>query len=257
MNYDNRTQGQGALYESVMNNSSARTQNATNYAGAQTDYAGTQTDYMTGVTATISRRAYNGIIGLIVLWGVGLDTFICYYFRDALTATFQNSWAMILLYLALTIGGIVIVNKAESPLVSFLGYNLLVVGFGITLTMVVEFYAPAVVLEAFLVTAIVTALMLLMGTLWAEFFKSLGRVLVIGLIGVIIVEAGLLLFTGTYPTWISVISAILFSGFIGYDWAKAQESTPTAKNAVLFATSLYVDIVNLFLDILRILGKSR
>ena len=238
MNYQNRTGERGALYESVMNGKAAA------QPAGQTVY--------TANSDTISRRTYNLIIGLIVLWGVGVDTFICMFFKDTLVRSFQSNWAMILIYLALVIGGLVVIHVAKSPALSFVGYNLMVVGFGITLAMVVEYYAPAVVTEAFLVTTIVTALMLLLGTLWADMFKKIGRVLLVALIGVIIVEAVMLLITGTYPTWISVVSAIIFAGFIGYDWAKAQEAPATPKNAVMFATSLFVDIINLFLDILRI-----
>ena len=211
---------------------------------------------MTAEGGTISRRAYNLIIGLVVLWGVGIDTAICYFYGDKLVHTMRNSWTWLLLYLGLVIGGTIIVNVVKNPIVSFLGFNLIVVGFGVTLAMVVGLYQPAIVLEAFLVTTIVTALMLLLGTLWQEMFQKIGRILLVGLIGIIVVEGVMILITGTYPTWISVVSAIIFCGFIGYDWAKAQNSPSTAKNAVLFATSLYVDIINLFLNILRIVAAT-
>ncbi len=230
------------LYEQVMQSASVATHTA-----AQT---------VMSETGTISRRAYNLIIGFVVLWGVGLDTAICMFFGDQITAAFQSAWAYILIYLAMVIVGCIIVHVSKNPVISFIGYNILVVGFGITLAMIVSMYMPQIVLEAFLVTTIVTALMILLGTLWQDMFKKIGRVLVVALIGVIITEVIMLFVTGTYPTWISVVSAIIFSGFIGYDWAKAQEATPTAKNAVLFGTSLYVDVINLFLDILRIVGDD-
>ncbi|MBO4396636.1 MAG: US12 family protein [Eubacterium sp.] len=260
MDFNNQSRNSnGALYESVMSNP-ARNQAQGNYGQGnygQANYGQGNYSYTTVEEGSISRRTYNFIIGLIILWGVGVDTFICWYFKDTLVNTFSSNWVYILIYLGLVIGGMVIVNAAKSPALSFLGYNLIVVGFGITLAMVVEYYAPAVVTEAFLVTAIVTGLMLLLGTLWQEMFKKIGRILLVALIGVVITEAIMILITGTYPTWISVVSALLFSGFIGYDWAKAQEATATPKNAVLFATSLYVDIVNLFLNILRIVGNNK
>ena len=206
--------------------------------------------------ATISQRAYNLIIGAIILWGVGIDTLICMLFKDKLVEMFNNNWTFLLIYLALVIVGGIVVHVAKNPVISFLGYNVLVVGFGLSLAVIVERYAPAVILEAFLVTTIVTGLMLLLGTLWAEFFKKIGAILAIALIGVIITEGIMILITGTFPNWISVVSAIIFSGFIGYDWSKAQEGPTTTRNAVLYATALYVDIINLFLDILRIVGDD-
>ena len=242
MNQNNGQAVDQPLYEQVMESAGAATRTAAETVMSE--------------TGTISRRAYNLIIGFIVLWGVGLDTAICMFFGDKITAAFQNSWAYLLIYLAMVIVGCIVVHVAKNPVISFIGYNILVVGFGIALAMIVSMYMPTIVLEAFLVTTIVTALMLLLGTLWQDMFLKIGRVLFVALIGVIITEVIMLLITGTYPTWISVVSAIIFSGFIGYDWAKAQKSAPTAKNAVLFATSLYVDIINLFLDILRIVGDD-
>ncbi|MCR4604891.1 MAG: Bax inhibitor-1 family protein [Eubacterium sp.] len=239
---DQNNQAGQPLYEQVMNNQ-ASTANQTMESVMYED-------------GTISRRAYNIIIGFVVLWGVGIDTAICMFFGDKLTETFNNNWVMVLIYIGMVIAGTIIVSAAKNPVISFIGYNILVIGFGITLAMVVGMYMPAIVLEAFLVTTIVTAVMLLLGTLWQDMFMKIGRVLFVGLIALVIVEFVMILVTGTFPTWISVVSAILFSGFIGYDWSKAQKSTPTAKNAVLAGTSLYVDIINLFLDILRIVGKD-
>ncbi len=242
MNQNNGQSVSKPLYEQVMETTGAATHAATEAVMSE--------------SGTISRRAYNLIIGFIVLWGVALDTAICMFFGKQITAAFQSSWVYLLIYLGMVILGCIVVHVAKNPVISFIGYNILVVGFGICLAMIVGMYMPTIVLEAFLVTTVVTALMLLLGTLWQDMFKKIGRVLFVALLGVIITEVVMLLITGTYPTWISVVSAIIFSGFIGYDWAKAQEATPTTKNAVMFATSLYVDIINLFLDILRIVGDD-
>ncbi|MBR6229810.1 MAG: US12 family protein [Eubacterium sp.] len=247
-NQPNRNQG-GAFYEQAMRDNRRK-----HGAAARAERF---TAEAVNPAGTISRRAYNLIIGLVILWGVGLDTVICQVWGEQLAATMQRSWTWMLLYLALVIGGMIIIHAAKNPVVSFLGFNLVVVGFGVTLAMVVPLYAPGVVLEAFLVTTIVTAFMLLMGQIWQDFFARIGVVLCGALIAVILVEVIMLLVTGTYPTWISVVSALIFSGFIGYDWSMAQKAPPTAKNAVMFATSLYVDIINLFLDILRIVGNDR
>ena len=257
MNYNNQDQNQGAFYEQAMADSvRANGAQAAQATAAPSRRMEKMMKKGIDMESTISRRAYNLIMGVIILWGVGIDTLICKVFGEKLTAAFGRSWTMILIYLALVIAGFAVVHIAKNPIVSFLGYNLLVVGFGVSLAVIVEMYAPAVVMEAFLVTTIVTGLMLLLGQLWQDFFKKIGAVLAIALLGVIITEVVMLLITGTYPTWISVVSAIIFSGFIGYDWAKAQEAPATTKNAVLFATALYVDIINLFLDILRIVGDD-
>ena len=56
---------------------------------------------------------------------------------------------------------------------------------------------------------------------------------------------------------ISWFAAVVFSLYIGYDFLKAQELDYTIDNAIDSAVSIYLDIINLFLRILRILGNSR
>ncbi len=51
--------------------------------------------------------------------------------------------------------------------------------------------------------------------------------------------------------------ALLFCGYIGYDWARANQIPKTVDNAIDSAAALYMDIINLFLRILRIMGRSR
>nr|MCR5618576.1 Bax inhibitor-1 family protein [Lachnospiraceae bacterium] len=53
------------------------------------------------------------------------------------------------------------------------------------------------------------------------------------------------------------IGAALFSGYIGYDFWRAQQFPKTLDNAVDCAVDIYLDIINLFLRILRILAGSR
>ena len=73
----------------------------------------------------ISRRAYNLIMGLIILWGVGLDTFICYFYGDKLMQAFRGSWSVLLIYLGLTIGGLVIVHFSKNSIISFIQNHII------------------------------------------------------------------------------------------------------------------------------------
>jgi FtsH-binding integral membrane protein len=52
------------------------------------------------------------------------------------------------------------------------------------------------------------------------------------------------------------IIAAIFCGYIGYDWGKASALPKTVDNAVDSAAALYMDIINLFLRILSIMGKK-
>jgi len=55
---------------------------------------------------------------------------------------------------------------------------------------------------------------------------------------------------------IDYIGAGLFSLYIGYDMYRANHVAKTLDNAIDISIDLYLDIVNLFLFVLRILGKK-
>ena len=50
--------------------------------------------------------------------------------------------------------------------------------------------------------------------------------------------------------------AVIFALYIGYDWVKAQQYVHTLDNAVDSALDIYMDIINLFLRVLMILGRN-
>jgi FtsH-binding integral membrane protein len=49
----------------------------------------------------------------------------------------------------------------------------------------------------------------------------------------------------------------LFCAYIIYDWNRALRLPYTVDNAIDAAVALYLDIMNLFIHLLRILGKSQ
>ena len=57
--------------------------------------------------------------------------------------------------------------------------------------------------------------------------------------------------------WTDYLVVLLFCGYVGFDWAKAQQYPKTLDNAVDSAADIYVDIIYLFLRILSILSKSK
>lgn len=59
-------------------------------------------------------------------------------------------------------------------------------------------------------------------------------------------------------TAISAVSAILFSAFLVYDLNRVARTTgATEGQAIMLAVSVYLDIFNLFLDILSLLSSGR
>ena len=203
---------------------------------------------------SISRSIYNLIIGLTIFYGLGVNVLECIYLKEFFMN--MNMWVLLIGYLVLAIAGCVMIAKTESPAISFLGYNLLVLPVGAVVSVCVGQSNQIAVTQAFVTTTIITATMTLLGTLWKDFFLKLGRVLFVSLLIFVVVQGLTILISGTTPIIYSWIGAGIFTLFIGYDWSRAQVSPPTPSNAICNASSLYLDIVNLFLKLLRIFNSN-
>lgn len=201
----------------------------------------------------IGAHAYNLVIGGVVLYGIIVNVLMCYYMAPAIMQI--NPIVLLIGYFVLAIVGSMITYSSHSPLVSFLGYNLVVLPVGAVLTVCVQGYSTNVVSQAFVLTGIITAVMLLLSTAFPGFFAGIGRMLFVALIGIVI--AGFICaLLGVYPVIIAWVAAVIFSLYIGYDWVRAQQYVHTMDNAVDSALDIYMDIINLFLQLLAIFGRS-
>lgn len=205
----------------------------------------------------ISRRLYNFILGACIFWGFAINYIICaFFFKYVLMI---NEVALLVGYFVLALIGVFMSKKSSNALVSFIGFNLVVVPIGAVLSVVLAAFESNtdIVIEAIIITGIVTLVMTILSIIKPEFFRNLGKVLLISLGLLIICELLLILITHKVPIIFEWIACGIFCGYIGFDIVKAQDETPTVDNAVDMAVSLYLDIVNLFLRILKILAETK
>ena len=199
----------------------------------------------------LSSKTYNTIIGLILLWGFAVNAIMCTFFQDVF-----SSWSptvVLIGYFVAAIIGIFMSEFSDNPIVSFIGYNLVVLPIGIVLSISLKDYYVSSIVQAFILTSLITLLMIIISSIKPEIFESMGATLFICLSGVIVIEL-IMMFVGIVtPQWWDWLVALLFCGYIGYDWSKAQEKRRTLDNAVDSAVDLYLDIINLFV---RLLGSK-
>ncbi len=204
----------------------------------------------------ISDGAYNLAMGLVLCWGFFVNWMMVKYIpASALIGI--NPWVFFIGYFALCLGGVFLFNTSTKPIVSFLGYNLVVFPFGLIINIFVSRYDPELVVEAMQITGGVTFAMMVLGSMFPAFFKRIHTALAISLLLVILFElfdTFVLHREHGITDWIVVL---IFCGYVGYDWGRANNIPKTLDNAVDSAAALYMDIINLFLRILRILGRRR
>ena len=181
----------------------------------------------------VSDRIYNLTLGATVLWGVAMNVVLCAFCGNFVASV--------------------------NPFIFLIAYNMVVVPVGLVVASVVSYYGGIGAEEvglAFLFTAIITGCMISLSIIYPNFFSRIGGLLFAGLIGLVL--SGIVMtFLGIDSYIYSWIGAVIFSLYIGYDYYVAQRYIKTVDNAVDSAISIYLDITNLFLHLLRILGRKR
>lgn len=203
---------------------------------------------------TMTRSAFYLVIGCILAWG-----FIGTYIVSDLTATWHpKTLELLVVGFGIPLIGI-FMGRSSSAFVSFIGFNLVIIPFGAILGPVLTIYkigSPGIVTEAAMLTAGVTGVMAISGLLFPNFYRSIGGAL-FGALSSLLVILILSLFIPALAefTIIHYLAAGLFALYIGFDMYRASEVPATLDNAVDICIGLYLDIINLFLWILRILKK--
>jgi modulator of FtsH protease len=131
---------------------------------------------------------------------------------------------------------------------------------GMALGLILEAYVAqglgGAVFNAAATTAAVTLAAGAYGYTTKRDLSGLGGILLVGLIGVIVASVvGIFVQLPLLYIGISAVAAVLFTGFIVFDLNRVANSRgATEGQAVLLAVSVYLDIFNLFLALLRLFG---
>lgn len=215
--------------------------------------------------AEMTDSAYNRLIGLMLIYGFGVNALITYFTRVPILNMLYRSGenysyyflGFLVAYFALCIGGSNVMRRAETTGKCFLGYSMIVVPVGIVVSIGTCIYDPGLITRAMFLTCIISAGMMVMGMIRPDFFFRIGSALGCALGVAIIVEIVASLIFHYASTMLDWIVVIIMSLYVGFDWARANALQKTPHNAIIVSASLYLDIVNIFLRLLRILERSR
>ncbi|HWD28880.1 MAG TPA: Bax inhibitor-1/YccA family protein [Rhizomicrobium sp.] len=136
---------------------------------------------------------------------------------------------------------------------------------GVSLAPVALLYARADIAIAFFTTAATFGAMSLWGYTTKSNLTGLGSFLFMGLIGVVIASVVNLFMHSAMMTFvISVIGVVVFTGLTAYDtqgiktmYDAGDDDATIGRKAIYGALHLYLDFINLFLLILRLMGNRR
>ena len=172
-------------------------------------------------------------------------------------------WGIIIaeLILVVTVSGAINRLSLSVATLLFIVYSVLN---GALLSSVFLVYTASSVATVFFITAGTFAAMALVGYTTKTDLSSMGKILLMALIGMIIATIVNLFVKSTgLELIISYIGVLVFVGLTAYDSQKIKQmllqapdaSEGAQKVALLGALSLYLDFINLFLYLLRIFGR--
>lgn len=205
----------------------------------------------------LSERMYNTALGATVLYGLIMNIIMCFALGSRMM--YVNPIALYIGYFVSCIIGI-IMSKSMNPVISFIGYNFIVIPIGLILSITISIYVDAglsyLISQAIVLTTAITFTMIGLSIAFPQFFSGLGKLLFGCLLGLLVADVVALIFFPGMQNALAWLGAILFSLYIGYDYWKAQQYPKTLDNAIDSAIDIYLDIINLFVRILEILGKK-
>ena len=145
---------------------------------------------------------------------------------------------------------------------AFAGYAILT---GVTLSVIFLAYTNASIARAFFVAAGMFAGMSLWAMTTKKDLSSIGNYLIMGLWGIIIASLVNIFLASSSLSWvISFVGVFLFLGLTAYDtqiikrWSAEMGDVGEAdymRISIMGALKLYLDFINLFLFLLRLLGN--
>ena len=131
---------------------------------------------------------------------------------------------------------------------------------GLTFGSIFIVFKMSSIMLIFLITAILFGIFALIGRFTKLDLTKAGTILLMMLLGIVICTfVNVFLKNDTLDLFVSYISIIVFLGFTAYDMQKIKmlsyEFDDEDKIAIIGALELYLDFINIFIDLLRIFGK--
>ncbi len=192
-----------------------------------------------------------------------LAAFLTYWFLPGLIFSFKLSIILLVAEVLTVILFSVMLNRAPYLVVAamFMFYSVLS---GVSLSYIFVLYDMGRMFLCFAAAAISFAIMALIGHSTKRDLGAFGRLFFAGLVGLILLTiVSLFIGSSVMEIVISCIGLVLFLGITAFDTQRMQaayraggDNQMTKKYAVYFALQLYLDFINIFIYILRLLGAT-
>ncbi|MCP4481975.1 MAG: Bax inhibitor-1/YccA family protein [bacterium] len=225
---------------------------------------------LTNTKVLVERDFMNKVYGWMAI-GLLLTAFVSYFISTS-PALLNLVLGNRLIYFGLFIAEIFMVGYLSARINKmpvqtaqniFIGYSLLN---GLTLSFIFIAYTKNSLASTFFTTAGMFAAMSIYGFTTKKNLTALGGFLLMGLVGIIIaLIINIFIRSSQLSLIISILGVFIFTGLTAYDTQRIKkmansnfhDENSIKKKAILGALILYLDFINLFIFLLRLLGTRK
>lgn len=195
-------------------------------------------------------------------------TFLIGYYvstkNNILSFIYDNNLYWIFIFLQLALAMIFSIKIADfSKPVAIIFYFLFALITGLSISYIFQVYSAESIMIIFLIAAGLFGLFGLIGKFTKLDLSKLWIFLIMGFIGVLILWL-INMFVGSEKLSIigSILGLIVFLGYTAYDVQRIArsddlEDVTDSNYPILFAFSLYIDFINIFMDLLNLFGDRK
>lgn len=222
---------------------------------------------------TQSNASFMSRVYLWMMFGLVISGLVAYGITSSPTmiaSVLQNSWlmiALIIVQLAAVVAISGFVNRISATMTTLI-YLLYCALSGVTFSVLLLVYTKQSIAQAFFISAFAFIGLSSFGYLTKRDLGPIGTFLITGLFGFFgfIVVGAIFpsLFSNTMMMAINAIGVLVFAGLTAYDTQRIKNfnvgmSSPdiAQKAAISGALMLYLDLINLFISLLRLFGDRR
>jgi FtsH-binding integral membrane protein len=227
----------------------------TNYTGGITDYRSAE-DINSAMGRVYGHMSVAVAVSMIVSYFVGSSPELLAFFF-----TGMMKWIVIFAPLvAILAFAFASENFNKSQLQLFLhGFAALM---GLSMATIFAIFTMGSIVSAFMGAAILFGTMSGYGYFTKKNLDSMGQFMMIGLIAIIIASiVNIFIGSTVMQMVISALAIIIFLGLTAYDTQKIREAVSvdgdTGRQEVIGALTLYMDFINLFVNLLQLFGIKK
>ena len=227
----------------------------TTYTGGIMDYRSAE-DVNSAMARVYGHMSVAVAVSMLVSWFVGTTPELLQFFFTGILKWIVI-FAPLAAILALTFASERF-NKTQLKLFLY-GFAALM---GLSTATIFAIFTMGSIVSAFMGAAILFAVMSGYGYFTKRSLDSMGKFMIVGLIAIILASiVNIFIGSTVMQMVISALAIIIFLGLTAYDTQKIREAVSvdgdTGREEVLGALTLYMDFINLFVNLLQLFGIKK